>query len=67
MSYNRRQQDAKKMNNFVAKHDFNRGGFHGKSKKAVRRNEHVNLSQICTEDMYNEDLMEEIEDELGRD
>ena len=46
MSYNRKQRDAKKVNNYVAKNDFNQGGFHGKSKKAKRRSENVEFSLI---------------------
>lgn len=62
MSYNRRQVDAKKVNNFVSKNDFNKGGFHGKSKKATRRNEKVELAQI---DLTDEERWEVLQDELG--
>lgn len=61
MSYNRRQVDAKKVNNYVSKNDFNRAGFHGKSKKATRRNENVELSQITLSD---KEQWEYIQDEL---
>lgn len=46
MSYNRKVRDQAKQQNFVAKHDFNRGGFHGKSHKAKRSHLNDALNKI---------------------
>lgn len=56
MSYNRKEVDRKKGNNLVAKHDFNKGGFHGKSKKAQRTNFKQNLNQYDIDDLLEEDF-----------
>lgn len=64
MSYNRKVIDNKKGRNPVARHDFNKGGFHGKSKKAERKASNQNLirdidenGQLLTEEDYLYDLM----------
>lgn len=46
MSYKRKMKDTAKDRNFVAKNDFNRGGFHGKSKKAERTKLNSKLHSI---------------------
>lgn len=53
MSYARKQQDHKKgkVNNLVAKHDQNKGGVHGKSKKAQRTNYKQNLNQYDIDEL----------------
>jgi len=53
MSHNRKEGDKQKVNNYVAKHDHNRGGFHGKSKKAQRSQLKSSLNQI-PDDLYDE-------------
>lgn len=56
MSYKRKQKDHQK-NNYVAKHDFNKGGFHEKTEKQTRGNKKSELNQICLNDFredYNE-------------
>jgi len=63
VSYNRRQQNSKQ-SNFVAKHDFNHGGFHGKPNKSIRRNEKADLSKI---DLYDTEYWEEVQNELGHE
>lgn len=50
MSYSRKTGDKKKVNNFVAKHDFNKGGFHGKTEKAERKNYRQKLNKINPEE-----------------
>lgn len=55
-SYQRKIEDNKKSNNLVAKHDFNKGGFHGKSKKAQRANYKQNLSQYDLDDLLEGEL-----------
>lgn len=61
MSFKRKQRDNK-LNNPVAKHDHNVGGFHGKSYKAKRTNVKAHLSQI---DLENEGEWETLEEEWG--
>lgn len=58
MSYKRNQEDNKKNKNrnFVAKNDFNKGGFHGKSKKAMRTNFKQALEQYDYDDLINENF-----------
>lgn len=53
MSFNRKAQDHKKgkVNNLVAKHDHNVGGFHGKSKKAQRASYKQTLNQYDLDDL----------------
>lgn len=46
MSFKRTQRDHQKVNNYVAHHDFNKGGFHEKSTKQTRANEKSELSRI---------------------
>lgn len=46
MSYQRKKNDVKKMNNYAAKHDFNKGGFHGKSSKAIRHEDKIQLTKL---------------------
>lgn len=61
MSFNRKQQDKKKVNNFVAKNDFNKGGFHGKSTKQKRSNTKSELGKI---DIDNVDQWEYFVDDI---
>lgn len=49
MSYKRKTQDRKKINNLTAKYDNNRGGFHGKSYKAERTNFKQSINKIIKE------------------
>lgn len=46
MSYNRKIKDRQKINNFVAKHDFNKGGVHTKPPKAKRHAARQHMGQI---------------------
>lgn len=50
MGFNRKSQDQK-VNNLVAKHDENRGGFHGKTKKAQRANYKQSLNSYDLDDL----------------
>ena len=59
MSFHRKQRDHKKVNNYVAKNDFNRGGYHGKSNKQQRGNLKSDLSQI---DLDNKEIWDELEE-----
>ena len=63
MSFNRKQGD-RKINNFVAKHDNNRGGFHGKTTKQTRCNMKVDLSRV---DLDDEQTWYEIEEDYSHD
>ncbi len=66
MSFARRHNDAKKgkINNLVAKNDENRGGAHGKSKKAQRTNFKQQLNQYDLDDLLNEDY-EDLEEDYS--
>ena len=62
MSFKRKQRDHQKVNNYVAKHDFNRGGFHGKTKKQQRCNLKSDLSKI---NLKNKDVWDDLEEEYS--
>jgi len=64
VSFNRKQRDHQKVNNLVAKHDVNKGGFHEKTYKQKRGNIRAELSQI---DLHDEELWEEIEEEYNHE
>jgi len=58
MSFSRRHEDSKrgKINNYVAKHDYNHGGVHGKSVKAQRTNYKQTLNQYDLDDLLEDEF-----------
>lgn len=64
MSFKRKQRDHQKVNNYVAKHDFNRGGFHEKSNKQQRGNMRSDLAQI---DLDDQDFWDELEEDYDHE
>jgi hypothetical protein len=64
VSFKRKQTDKQKVNNFVAKHDFNIGGYHGKSNKQQRTNQKLDLNNVDLNDPY---IWEELEEEYDNE
>lgn len=52
----RRNDDGRgKINNLVSKHDHNRGGFHGKSKKSQRSRNKQELNNIDLDEAFDDE------------
>lgn len=65
MSFSRRREDSKrgKINNYVAKHDYNHGGAHGKSVKAQRTNYKQSLNQYDLDDLLEDEFADYEQDD----